>query len=388
MRTSLLVLSLVLASCSGAPTLHQPEGPPSPTGPFVTFDVTPARAAIDVPVSAEVIVAVANGTLTTMTLADAAGKQITGNMRSDNSAWIPDQALEYATKYTLTLTASGVDGKPVTETAEFTTMAKPKKWMATGLYTQSGNTYGVAMPIVMEFPGGVPQDARAAVQKRLFVTSDPPQLGAWHWASSTTLWYRPKEYWKTGTNVHFRSALGGLPIGDGRFGDKDRSAEFTIRGDRIEMVTDDSKHEMTVKKNGDVIKTLPVSLGKDSTPSSSGAMVIMQRFEKTIFDTTDEPDAVDLYRIEVDHAQRITWGGQFLHAAPWSVDDQGKRNVSHGCTNLSPANAEWLFGLTRIGDPVTVRGTKRQLKHGDGWTMWNMSWDNFIKGSAVPVLES
>jgi lipoprotein-anchoring transpeptidase ErfK/SrfK len=139
---------------------------------------------------------------------------------------------------------------------------------------------------------------------------------------------------------------------------------------------------MTVKENGAVTRQMPVSLGKPSTPSSSGTMVIMSKAERTVFDTTGEPG--DHYRVDVSHAQRLTWGGEFIHAAPWSVADQGVNNVSHGCINMSPGDAEWLFSRTHVGDPVTVTGTGQQLVEGNGFTAWNQSWDEYVKGSALP----
>jgi lipoprotein-anchoring transpeptidase ErfK/SrfK len=86
--------------------------------------------------------------------------------------------------------------------------------------------------------------------------------------------------------------------------------------------------------------------------------------------------------MNIEWAQRITWGGQFIHSAPWSVWDQGQTNVSHGCVNLSPDNAEWLFDRTKVGDPITVTGTEHKLDAGDGWTVWNISWDDYLKGAS------
>lgn len=389
-RLLFIVAVLSLASCAGAPTLHQPAPAASPTSsaPPVSLAVTPAKAASGVPVSVEIGVSITNGTLTSVALVDTAGNAVKGRMRDDNSSWVPDQPLKYATGYTATVTVSNQDGQPVTETSEFTTMNKPSKKLGTGLYLSNGQTYGVAMPVVIEFTSNVPESARPAIQSRLFVKTNPPQPGVWHWASPKQIFYRAKEYWQPGTTIEVRSALEGVPIGDGRYGDTDRRATAKIRKDRIEMITDDSAHQMTVKKNGEVIKTIPVSLGKDATPSSSGTMVIMQKYAKTVFDTTDEPDATDLYRVEVEYAQRLTWGGEFIHAAPWSVQHQGKRNVSHGCTNVSMANAKWLYDLTLIGDPVTVKGTPRKLKSGNGFTVWSLSWEDYIKGSALPVVSA
>src|SRR5262249_8265937 len=133
---------------------------------------------------------------------------------------------------------------------------------------------------------------------------------------------------------------------------------------------------MTVLQDGQAIRTMPVSLGKPSTPSSSGTMVIMEKAESTIFDTT-RTDGPNGYRITIAFAQRLTWGGQFIHAAPWSVNDQGRRKVSGGCVNVSTSNAEWLFGLTMIGDPVHVTGTERGLTPGDGWTAWDIPWSQY-----------
>jgi lipoprotein-anchoring transpeptidase ErfK/SrfK len=134
---------------------------------------------------------------------------------------------------------------------------------------------------------------------------------------------------------------------------------------------------------------MPASLGKPATPSSSGAMVIMTRNPKELFDSSlgtggTPVNAPGGYKLLVYYTMRLTWGGQFIHAAPWSVASQGKTDVSHGCTNISTANAQWLYENSHVGDPVTVEHTKRKLSWGDGWTDWNVGWDTYLKGSALP----
>jgi hypothetical protein len=89
--------------------------------------------------------------------------------------------------------------------------------------------------------------------------------------------------------------------------------------------------------------------------------------------------------VDVHYAMRLTWGGEYIHAAPWSVRDQGVRNVSHGCVNVATGNAHWLYDSTHIGDPVVVRGTEVPLSNGNGWTAWNIPWSEYVKGSALPV---
>jgi lipoprotein-anchoring transpeptidase ErfK/SrfK len=335
-----------------------------------------------VPISAEIALAVKNGAIKTVSLNDAAGSPIAGHLRDDASSWVPDQPLAFSTRYSATAVATGTDGKDVTQTSAFTTMAEPGHRVGTGLYMQDGNEYGVAMPVVVEFTDEVEDSARASVEKRLFVTTEPEQKGAWTWVAAHQVEYRAPEYWQPGTKITVRAALDGQPLGDGKFGDTDRRATATIAKDRVELFVDNATKQLTVKQNGADIRTMPVSLGKPSTPSSSGTMVIMDKQVQTVFDTTGEPG--DQYRADISYAQRITWGGEFIHAAPWSVGDQGYNNVSHGCINMSWDNAEWLFGVTHVGDPVTVRGTEVTLARGNGFTAWNESWSEHLKGSALP----
>jgi len=192
--------------------------------------------------------------------------------------------------------------------------------------------------------------------------------------------YRTKVYWKANSKVFYKVALAGVPLGNGYYGRSDLTVDLKIAREFIMTVSNKSKR-MTVKQNGKVIKTIPVSLGKKSTPSSSGTMVVIEKKKHTIFDTTDELPAGEGYKTPIDFAQRITWSGQFIHAAPWSEGKQGKVNVSHGCVNVSEKMGAWLFDRTLMGDPITVTGTEEKLQNGNGWTDWNMSWAEYKKGS-------
>jgi len=342
----------------------------------LSLAIAPGAGATNQPVTTEVGTTVVGGKVTDVALVDAAGKRVDGELRPDGSSWVPAAPLAFSTTYTATVTATAGDGKAVSQTTKFTTMGRPGgSRVGSGLYMFNGQTYGVAMPVAVEFESDIPVEARAAVQRRLFVKSDPPQVGGWHWFGARQVLYRPQVYWQPGTRLTVRSALAGLPIGK-RFGDTDRSATVTI-GRKLVIEVDNAAKQMNVYQDDALVRTMPVSLGKPSTPSSSGTMVIMSKEESTIFDTT-ATDGPRGYRITIAYAQRLTWKGQYIHAAPWSVKDQGVRNVSHGCVNVSSSNAEWLFGLTLVGDPVTVRGTERGLDPGDGWTAWNVPWSEYV----------
>lgn len=370
---------------ASAPADDQKGTPTSPAGGGgATVEVSPADGSTNRPVSTEIAAAAPDVKITDVTLTAADGARVEGSARTDGSSWVPAKPLKYATKYTATITGTGSAG-PVTGTTSFTTMRKPKSTIGSGLYLFDDKTYGVAMPVVTEFSPGIPKKDRAAVQKRMFVRTDPPQPGAWHWVSNgTQAYYRAPEYWKPGTTISVRIALEGIPLSNGRYGNVDRRATAKI-GRAFEMKVANATKQMTVIENGQVVKTLPVSLGKKQTPSSSGTMVVMEKKAATIFDTRDDPDPANRYVTDIEFAQRLTWGGEYIHAAPWSVQHQGRRNVSHGCVNVSTENARWLFSKTMVGDPITITGTERKLAPGNGWTAWSMSWAQFVDGSALPV---
>ncbi len=260
-------------------------------------------------------------------------------------------------------------------------MRKPAQETLTTLNVSDGETYGVGMPVTIGFDPVVPKSARDDVERRLFVVTDPPQPGAWSWVDDgSQVAYRAPDYWQPGTKISVRSALAGLPLDTDRTGDADRVATATIGG-KVTINIDNATKQMSVFTNDKLARRMPVSLGKPSTPTSSGRMVIMEKFDTTVFDTTGSADP---YVVTVQDAQRLTNGGEFIHSAPWSVGQQGVVNVSHGCTNLAPEDARWLMGVTYIGDPVTITGTEVTLDQGNGWTAWNIDWDQFIKGSTLP----
>ncbi|MFI7598903.1 Ig-like domain-containing protein [Actinoplanes sp. NPDC049681] len=376
------------AGPSGAPAAATPgSGVAGQNGgsAALALSVTPATGKKGVPVSAEIGLKVAGGKVTAVSLKDDKGKDLPGELREDGSAWVPGKTLKNSRKYVATVTAVGDAGQSKTETTTFTTMGRPGRETGTGLYLFDDRTYGVAMPVVVEFNPGIKKKDRAAVQKRMFVKSEPAQPGTWSWTSSgTQAYYRAPRFWQSGTKLAVRIAVGGLPTGGGRYGDRDRAATAKI-GRSFVMKVDNRTKKMTVIEDGKTVRTLPVSLGKKSTPSSSGTMVVMDKQASTVFDTIAELGPERGYRTEIEYAQRLTWSGQFIHAAAWSVGAQGHRNVSHGCVNVSPSNARWLFGKTLIGDPITVRGTEDELRYGNGWTPWDVSWEEFVKGSALPV---
>ncbi|MFV2102437.1 Ig-like domain-containing protein [Micromonospora sp. LOL_024] len=383
-RLTLLAVGVAAAPLAlGACTSDRRPGQSAEARTSPELAVTPAEGSRDVPVSGEIGTVVKHGRVTAVRITDDKGAAVAVEPREDGTGWVPSKVLEPKRTYTAEVTATGDSGTTVTRRTTFTTRPKSSKPAITSvLYFAGDRTYGTAMPVTVAFDPPIPKEARTDVQRRLFVKTDPPQPGTWSWVSDgSQVYYRAPDFWRPGTRISVRSALEGLPIGKENVGDADRRATSKI-GRQVELEIDNATKQMSVMRDGKLLRKLPVSLGKPSTPTSSGKMVIMDKHDFTTFDTRGSADP---YVVDVEDAQRLTWGGEFIHGAPWSEGDQGYTNVSHGCTNLSAANADWLMGITQVGDLVTVTGTEVELNEGNGWTAWNVSWDQFAKGSALPV---
>jgi lipoprotein-anchoring transpeptidase ErfK/SrfK len=375
---------LVLVGMSGCQSGHGPRS--AGAAPRPRF-VEPADGATNVPTATEITLADAGTGTVTVSLTGPDGWVVPGAFRADGSSWVPAEQLRYATRYGVVATRSGPGGSPVAVQAGFTTMARPSRLVDVHSFLGDGQVVGVGMPVVVDFGVDVPPASRADVQRRLFVHSAPSQVGGWNWFNGHEVHYRPREHWRPGTTLDIRIATGGLPWGaSGWYGGHDVTVTASVGDDRS-IVVDNATKSLTVTRNGHLLRTVPVSLGKPSAPSSTGNLVVMSRDAWEWFDSSTygvPVNSPDGYRTKVYWDLRLTWGGEFIHAAPWSVADQGHRNVSHGCVNIDPDTAKWLYTITAVGDPVTVRGTERHVAWGDGWTDWDRPWSSYAGGAAGP----
>lgn len=378
-------LALALAGCGGG------GGPEEPAGPEIDAAIIePADTTTEVPTSTEIVVSTTNAADATVELAELDGASVDGELAPNGTVWRPAGQLEYETTYVATLTAVGEGGRTKVATSTFTTMAEPEQTIRVFSFLGSDAEVGVGMPLRIEFKDDndamreIPEEHRAEIERRMSVRTDPPQVGSWHWVSGAELHYRPKEYWRPGTQIHYGAVTGGLPVGDGWFLRNDLSVNVAV-GQAIVMEADADTRQLTVTVDGEVRRQIPISLGRSDLPSSSGTFLIMEKFRETVFDTREELGPDDGYRVDIEYAMRLTYGGEFIHAAvPGRSDALGAENVTHGCMNMAKDNAQWLFDLTHDwGDPVTVTGTGRQVEIGNGWTDWNLSWEEYQAGSAL-----
>lgn len=204
----------------------------------------------------------------------------------------------------------------------------------------NGAVVGVAHPVVVTFTA--PVTDRRAVERTIRVTSPTNMTGHFQWVDSNTVQWIPDHYWPT----HTRVSVGVQELTEG----------FET-GDELLGVASISAHTFTVSRNGEVLRTMPASMGKPSRPTPIGNFTALSKERTVVMDsrTIGIPlNSSDGYMITASYAVRVTWSGVYVHSAPWSVNSQGYANVSHGCINLSPDNAAWYFNTVNVGDPIEV----------------------------------
>jgi lipoprotein-anchoring transpeptidase ErfK/SrfK len=340
--------------------------------------VLPASGATAVSPATPVIVHAAAGRLESVQLTSAHGA-VGGQLVAANE-WQATGDLTYGTRYTISSTVVGARNVRATTTSTFTTVA-PLAAFDAAVFPHSGLTLGVGQPVSFRFSRDIrtPQ-ARADMLRHLKVTESVPVPGGWHWFSNHEVHFRPKTFWPVGEQVTVQWDLEGATTGAGAWGQGRGEEHFAIGASRISyanLLT----HQMDVTLNGHTIATYPISGGKPKDPTMNGVHLVLDR--RSVVETNsatngvpvDSPDGYDELVYDDVH---ISDTGEYVHAAPWSVNSQGRENVSHGCINLSPANAKSFFDFSRVGDIVVVTGSPRPPVVGDHGVMdWDTPWSQF-----------
>ncbi|MHB8184812.1 MAG: L,D-transpeptidase [Dermatophilaceae bacterium] len=396
---ALVVLSVLLSACqgiaaagSGGSTTNgsgqisaSPTTTPTPDATPAVLDVFPADLATGVAPNVPVTVKASSGTLGAVSLVDAKGENVGGQAGPDGT-WTNSELLRPATAYTLTMASTGPDGTATTTSSTFTTL-QPKV-RATYVLIPNGGVVGVGMPVIVQFNSGVITKAqRAEVEKRVKVTTVPAQEGAWGWLDNRQLMWRPKNYWYPGTKVTVSTPLHGVQTGEDKWVTGDDQASFSVGSSMVSTV-DVNAHNVVVRRDGVAIRTFKVSTGMPGplTETRNGTKVIIERDKAITMDsaTVGIPKGnPNYYKIDTKWNLRLTWTGEFIHSAPWSVNAQGTENVSHGCTNMAPADAEWMFNNSRMGDIVKFTGSSRAFKPTEGIGVWVYDFAGWKAQSAL-----
>jgi lipoprotein-anchoring transpeptidase ErfK/SrfK len=337
--------------------------------------------AVGVPVDRPVTVSAGDGVLGAVSMVNTDGKPVAGQLSPDGLTWSTADPLGYNKQYTLTAEALGLSG--VTRKSMTFQTHSPHNLTMAYVLPNDGEVVGVGQPVAIRFDENIPD--RLAAQRAIKITTNPPVEGAFYWLNNREVRWRPEHFWKPGTTVDVAVNIYGVDLGDGLFGQDNVPRHFTI-GDEVISTADDNTKTVTVRVNGQVVKTMPTSMGKNSTPTNNGTFIVGERYTHIIMDSSTFGVPVNSpngYRTDVDWATQISYSGIFVHAAPWSVGAQGYTNTSHGCLNVNTANAIWFYNSSKRGDVVQVVNTVGSTLAGtDGLGDWNIPWDQWRAGNA------
>ena len=398
--TAVLVLALSVSACSqkksstgaaaGTSTGAAATGPAPSTSAQVApavLTISAAKGAIGVSPVTPVKVAVAGGALSSVSLTNAAGTVVKGALTADKTTWSSAEPLGYGKTYSIKAVATNPRGQQTSESSSFTTLTPSNQTMpyiqtAAGGAVAPGVTFGVGQVIRIHFDESIPD--RKAAQAALKVTTVPAQVGGFSWLSNTDVYWRTQKYLKPGTKVSINANVYGKDLGNGLYGQADASTSFKV-GDSHISIADDNTKIVKVYTNGKLVKTMPTSMGRhESIPGDTGPIDLRTNSgphvvvggEKNINMNSASfglSKGANAYKTTVPVGVRISYDGEYVHWADWSVPQQGYSDTSHGCLNVSPANAYWFYDYSLPGDIVDVRNTGRTLAE---WNSgyWNVSW--------------
>jgi len=244
-------------------------------------------------------------------------------------------------RYALAVAASAV--MMLSGSAGAAVAALPEPLPVAAITPSGGPAVGVGMPVTVTFSRPVADRGRA---ERTIEFSSPKMTkapaGTFAWLADNKMQFTPSTYWPAHSSIMV--SVGGVK-------QSFETATATLG------VASISGHTFTVSIDGQVVKTMPASMGKPKHPTPVGSFTAMGKENPVVMDSRtigiplNDPEG---YKLTVYYAVRVTSGGVYVHAAPWSVAQQGNSNVSHGCINLSTDNAQWYYNQVNIGDPIVI----------------------------------
>jgi lipoprotein-anchoring transpeptidase ErfK/SrfK len=384
-------IGLLVAACGGGSSGHTPSvsagqskaqaaASASARAAMLAAElkITPSNGSHDVDPSGGISVTATKGKVTNVTV-KTSGDPVSGTMSDGDTTWHSAWTLDASQSYTVTATGTDGSGQKITTTSTFRTLT-PSQTFSTEIYEGSGQTYGVGMPIMLIF--SQPITDKAAVERSLELTTSKPVVGAWYWDGDEHLDFRPRDYWPAYTTVSFDGHLNGVEGAKGVYGTANLTQSFSI-GRSLIAVASTTTHYTQIYLNGKQIYQWPISTGRASLPTPDGTYVSVEKNNPVRMIGGGAPGSAGYYNELVYYAVRFTFSGDYYHSAPWSVIDQGSTNVSHGCVNLPPADAQTYYNMSIPGDPITVTNSTAAGQWDDGWTEWFLTWSQYLKGSAL-----
>jgi len=367
----LLAAACTASGTRGATTPVTVKTHPRPVRSHAELTVSPANGSTNVAPGDGITVTALRGRIERVVVRSA-GQPVTGSLGPGSRTWRSKWVLDVSQRYKVIATALDSAGRLVTMTSSFRTLT-PRQTFQTEIFEGYGLTYGVGMPVELDFSR--PITNRAAVERALQIATSKPVVGAWYWNGNQQVDFRPRTYWPVGTRVSFVGHLDGVEGAPGVYGYHTLTQTFFI-GRSLIVVASAETHYMDVYYKGKLLYQWPISSGRPGLDTPDGTYLTIDKANPQLMVGPG-------YSLEVPWSVRFTSSGDFLHDAYWSVYEQGYTNVSHGCVNMPPADAEIYYKMAVQGDPVTITGSPLAGTWGNGFTEWFLSWDQLLAGSAL-----
>lgn len=362
-----------------------------PPAPEDVIRVAPDDGTKGVPPEERLRIRVPSGRLESVTVVksqDAQDFPVPGRISEDGLRWEPDEAqLALAAKYTVDAVALDGHGRRSARHTTFTTYVPEERFIGY-VSPENRSTVGTGMIVSLEFNREI--EDRAAVERAVHVTSKPPVEIRPHWFGNGRLDFRPEHYWTPGTRVTVALRLRDVEGASGVYGLQYRTFSFTVGRSQVSLV-DAARHTMEVRRDGELLATVPITAGAPKTTTYNGKMVVTEMLEVTRMNSRTVGFGGEYDIPDVPHALRLTDSGTFLHGNYWAPTAPGRVNVSHGCVGLrdvkggsSDTPAGWFFDRSLVGDVVeVVHSNDKKVAPDNGLGGWNMGWKEWKAGSAV-----
>lgn len=123
-------------------------------------------------------------------------------------------------------------------------------------------------------------------------------------------------------------------------------------------------------QDGKLVKSFQITTGQYERPTPPGRWEVFRRESPTVFKSGEPEGSAFWYPdTNINYAMEFHEGGYFIHDSWWRADygvgtnfphdDSGgdqffAGNGSHGCVNMVPADAAWLYTHTGYGLPVLI----------------------------------
>ncbi len=239
LSSAVLAPLLVVSGCSGdqpAPSsdkVRESAAAGRPDRP-ATVDVTSGGARAGEPIA----LTARGGTLVSVEVAGAGGRDFAGTISSDRRVWTSRRVTTPGVSYAIRARTRTANGTTRETTASVRT-APAARVNTVDWRPGAGGVVGVAQPVSLVFDR--PVRNKRQVEEQLRICTSNATEGSWGWMRDRTgrdrVDWRPREYWKPGTEVTLDARLNGVDAGpEGGFFVRDYTVRFTVGSRQVVKV--------------------------------------------------------------------------------------------------------------------------------------------------------